>query len=142
MITASDLIREARALNGVPWVHLGRTQRGVDCIGLVILAARNAGLDLFGHIGLADRRYGRKADQKLFNMVRQYAQRTEVEPGALLLFRFDGDSTPRHFGIATERDTVIHAECKSRKQVVEHGLRSHWARWVDSAWRIPGVRYF
>lgn len=39
----SALIAAARGYLGVPWRHLGRTRAGVDCIGLVLLAAREAG---------------------------------------------------------------------------------------------------
>jgi hypothetical protein len=34
----------ARAYLGVPWRHLGRSREGLDCIGLVLLAARDCGL--------------------------------------------------------------------------------------------------
>lgn len=42
----SRILAEARAHLGVPWRHLGRTPAGLDCIGLVLLAAEAAGLTL------------------------------------------------------------------------------------------------
>lgn len=38
------VLDEARALVGVPWRHMGRSAAGVDCIGLVWLAANRAGV--------------------------------------------------------------------------------------------------
>ena len=39
----SAVVIAARALLGVPWRHMGRDARGVDCLGLCILAYRAAG---------------------------------------------------------------------------------------------------
>ena len=40
------VLAEARAMVGVPWRHMGRSAAGVDCIGLVLLAASRAGVAL------------------------------------------------------------------------------------------------
>lgn len=143
MITPDQLITAARNLIGVPWRHQGRTRHGLDCIGLVQMAARNAGLDLERDCGIhIPSVYSRAPDSKLHALVSQYCRAIEKPvPAALLLFQFDNDRYPRHFGLMSERDTVIHAECRVRGQVVEHGLRAHWVRWLHSAWLIPGVTY-
>lgn len=143
MITPQQLIDEARKLIGTPWRHQGRTTSGVDCIGLVALATRNAGLDLAAVCGVRDERnYGRRADPRLYALVEKHCTRIDAPiPGALLFFKFKGDRAPRHFGIYTERDTVIHAEAKVRGQVVEHGYRAQWVTWTDSIWKLPGVSY-
>src|SRR3954469_20730264 len=44
MTTAAEFIAAGRAYLGTPWHHQGRSVAGVDCIGLVLLAARDAGL--------------------------------------------------------------------------------------------------
>ena len=143
MITAADFVREARSLVGVPWVHLGRTRHGVDCIGLIVLAAKNAGLDVFEESGCPRiSRYGRKPDPKLYELVARHCERaTSPVPGSVALFRFHGEKHSRHFGVITFDDTMIHAEAKSRQCVVEHGYRMQWLRWTDSLWKIPGVSY-
>lgn len=41
-----DVLAAARALVGTPWRHLGRSPAGIDCIGLVLLAGRGAGITL------------------------------------------------------------------------------------------------
>ncbi|WP_439580731.1 C40 family peptidase [Elioraea sp.] len=38
------LDQAARRYIGVPWRHLGRARAGLDCIGLVLLAARDCGI--------------------------------------------------------------------------------------------------
>ena len=143
MIEASALVKEARALIGTPWRHQGRSKRGVDCIGLVLLAAENAGLDLIKVSGVdAPRVYSRNADPKLYELVhRACTQTSALVPGCLLFFRFDSDRHPRHFGIYTDEGTVIHAESRLRRQVIEHGRRAQWSRWTHSLWLLPGVRY-
>ena len=35
----ATVLAEARAMVGVPWRHMGVSAAGVDCIGLVLLAA-------------------------------------------------------------------------------------------------------
>jgi len=40
------VLAEARSLIGTRWRHLGRNAAGLDCIGLVWLAARRAGVAL------------------------------------------------------------------------------------------------
>lgn len=143
MIPASRLIEEARALVGVPWRHQGRTRKGVDCIGLVLVAAQNAGLDLAKAARVkAPRTYSRNPDPKLYELVQQCCEKSEtLAPGYLLFFKFDADKYARHFGIYTDTGTVIHAESVTRRKVIEHGYRAHWKRWTHSVWRLPGVSY-
>jgi cell wall-associated NlpC family hydrolase len=142
-ISSQALIDEARRLRGVPWIHQGRTRLGVDCIGLVLLAARNAGLDLPNHLGIRlPANYSRSPSIDLFSLVERHCIQVDTEvAGALLFFQFDRDKYPRHFGILTESGTMIHAEAKTRSQVVEHGYRAHWLRWNHSIWKLPGVEY-
>ena len=40
------ILAHARAHLGVPWRHLGRSSSGLDCIGLVLVAAQAAGVTL------------------------------------------------------------------------------------------------
>lgn len=42
----SHILAAGRSHLGVPWRHLGRTPAGLDCIGLVLLAAAAAGVAL------------------------------------------------------------------------------------------------
>ena len=49
------MIEKARSLIGTKWRHLGRSERGVDCLGLVILSLKAAGFEQ-----QYDRTYGRE----------------------------------------------------------------------------------
>lgn len=143
MTPAKTVIDEARALVGVPWRHQGRATSGVDCIGLVVLALERAGVDVERVCG---RRlpitYRRQADPQLYELVSEFCERIAAPiPGCLILFKFEEDKHPRHFGIYTDRDSIIHAEAKTRRHVIEHGYRAHWLRRTHSAWKLPGVIY-
>ena len=94
----SDLafLEAARGWLGVAWRHQGRSRAGIDCIGLVVMAARVCGLDA----PLAAT-YGRT--QSYFEMkpvLCGFARRiAETRPGALLLYK---DGAQLHLAIATE----------------------------------------
>src|SRR5690606_291727 len=53
----SDLVAAARKYLNVPFKHRGRTEAGLDCLGLVVLAFRDIGVD----VGDA-RNYGRRPE--------------------------------------------------------------------------------
>lgn len=144
-ITAQALIESARALVGTPYQHQGRSQWGVDCIGLVALAASNAGLDLVQLTGYKDSRdYSRRADPEFLAMTtRHLIAAPALIPGAVIFLRFGGrhrEEHPRHYALYTEAGTIIHAHAPL-KRVVEHGYRAPWPAWQHSIWRLPGVRY-
>ena len=125
----------ARAWLGVPWRHLGRSRAGVDCIGLVILAAADLGLRLEDPAP-----YARTAsDARLADGVAAYGLRlAEPEPGAVLVLRsgrFGG-----HVGIAgrhpaTGAPTLIHASA-DYEAVREHRLTPELRRALVGAWRL------
>lgn len=145
MIPAAALVQAARSLVGVPYRHQGRTQWGVDCIGLIILAAARAGLDLPARAGVKDEaNYSRRPDEALQRLTAQICTPlAKLQPGALVLFQFERryrEKLPRHFGIYTDADTVIHANLPHH-QVTEHGFRPPWSLWARSFWALPGIDY-
>jgi cell wall-associated NlpC family hydrolase len=142
VITADQLIVAARALKDVPWRNQGRTADGVDCGGFVVLALRNAGHDIAKYVGeRLPHQYHRRATPKIYEFAARHGERISNPcPGCVVLFKFDGDKQPRHFGIVTYDGNVIHADT-IRCRVLEHGLRAQWARWAHSYWKIPGVQY-
>jgi hypothetical protein len=44
MITRAALLAAARSYLGTPWHHMGRNRQRLDCVGLLLCAARDAGL--------------------------------------------------------------------------------------------------
>lgn len=141
MILASELIAQSRSLVGVLWRHQGRSEFGVDCIGLVDLALRRSGVDLAKLLGLLDKRnYGRGAQPDMLRLVREHCEPlADPIDGCLIVMKFPGDQHPRHFGIYANGN-IIHADARAGR-VVEHGYRGVWKRCEHSLWRIPGVTY-
>lgn len=141
MISAEDLIAHARSLVGVPWCHQGRSEFGVDCIGLIGLAFKGAGIDLEQILGLVDQRnYGRGAQPDMLRLVREHCDPLHHPiNGCLIVVKFPRDPFPRHFGIYADGN-MIHADAVAGR-VVEHGYRGVWKRCEHSLWRIPGVSY-
>lgn len=97
-----QFINAARSYIGVPWVHQGRTRRGLDCIGLVVVSARACGLD----VPLLSR-YGRTPDypQLKRELMRFGSREGAIFPGAVVVYKFDSV----HIAIATSSTTVVQA---------------------------------
>lgn len=127
-MTPADFIAAARSYVGVPFRHQGRTRHGVDCIGLVVCAARDIGLTL------ADRTdYPRDPNGLLpLEMARQFAPVESPQAGDILLMRFRGE--PQHVAILAGA-TLIHGYA-SIGRVVEHGLDAKWRRRIVATYRL------
>lgn len=141
MISTDEIVAQARSLVGVPWRHQGRTQRGVDCIGLIVLAFKGAGIDWAKVVGTADKHnYGRGAQPELLNLIRMFGDPIQQPiEGCLILMKFAADHYPRHVGIYS-KGNIIHADARAGR-VVEHGYRGVWKRCQHSLWKMPGVIY-
>ena len=95
----------------------GRDREGVDCVGLVELAAREAGLGVTAPRDYALRTSG--ADRVAAMIAAAGAARTDkAEPGCVLLMRVS--ATQLHLGIAAD-DGVIHADAHLRRVVERPG---------------------
>ena len=127
-MTPADFIAAARSYVGVPFHHQGRTRHGVDCIGLVVCAARDAGL------ALVDRTdYPRDPNGLLpLELARQFQEVDPALAGDILLMRFRGE--PQHVAILAG-ETLIHGYA-SIGRVVEHGLDAKWRRRIVAAYRL------
>ena len=135
MIPAGAVVAAARGWIGVPYLHQGRSRSGIDCIGLVLQVAREAGI---GPADLDFRRYGRMPQREMIEAeLPRWCAPGEAQAGALVVVRWT--TAAAHLAICTG-PSLIHA-CASRKQVVEHGYRGVWQRLTHSVWLLPGVRY-
>ena len=130
----------ARRYLGWRWAHLARGPKAVDCIGLVIMVARDLGLvapdfDVTG--------YGRQTTrEQMLQMFR--AHMPEISPlqatrGDVVLLR--DKILPTHCGIVSEkrgRPHLIHAYARvSIRRVIEEPL-DLWPR-PTHAFPCPGV---
>lgn len=130
-------IAEARTFVGVRWQHRGRSKFRVDCIGLVVLSLRAAGLEM------RDRRdYGREPwnDGLQREMAEHFGDPvTEMRPGDIVTMRGIGQPEPGHVGVIAEhggRLTLIHSyNADSNSQVIEHGIDDAWRQRIVQIYR-------
>jgi hypothetical protein len=130
-----NLDEAARAYLGVPWRHLGRSTTGLDCIGLVLLATRDAGYALPDPAPYAREPQG----TRLLDGILGHSRRVPVAvPGDVLLFRmglYGG-----HVGIASLHPAwrvpaCIHAYAPHRR-VVEQPIEGELAAALIGAFRL------
>ena len=118
---AESFIAAARSYIGTPWRHQGRSGNGVDCVGLVVLAARQCGIE-----APLEANYGRFQNygQAKWHL-KEFCRRVGVPlPGDLVLYK---TTQNLHLAVITEIDEthrpikVVHAQSETMK-VVETGL--------------------
>lgn len=137
-MNADLMIAAARGYLGVPWRHLGRSSAGVDCIGLLLLAAREAGRNLPDPAPYSRTPQGPRLLEGLMQFCRRVAR---PEPGDVLLFRlglYGG-----HVGLATRHprwgvEACLHSYAPHR-QVVEQQMDGELRAALVGAFRLQGV---
>lgn len=138
MPTADGIVRTALTYEGVPEKHQGRDRHGVDCIGLLVAVAVEAGVPGAERFLLPEyRSYGRVPPAGLVRSLARYMQRaSEPAPGRVGLFTFGGDhaSHVAIFGYGQ----MIHSFHPQRK-VVAHGYVSPWPDRLRAVFAFPGV---
>lgn len=102
-------LEAARSYVDVPWRHQGRSRTGLDCIGLVIASAKDAGLEISDPAP-----YDREpSDSRLVQEAKKIAKRVSPpEAGDVVVFRsskFVGHVGIRAFNVAWGRPSIIHA---------------------------------
>jgi cell wall-associated NlpC family hydrolase len=120
-MTAQAFLTAARGFLGVPWVHQGRTDKGMDCVGLIVLSMRAAGIDV---PLTAD--YGRMQD---YRQARRYLEDFcdrvgSPEIGDIVLFK---TTQTLHMAIVSEVDGLRPARVIQalgpKSKVVDTGLQ-------------------
>lgn len=131
------MITEARTFVGVRWQHRARSRFRIDCIGLVVLSLRAAGLEMRDRLD-----YGREPwNDGLQREMREHFGEPvdQMEAGDILTMRGIGQSAPGHVGIVAESNgalTVIHSyNADSNSRVVEHHIDALWLNRVDEIYR-------
>lgn len=125
-----DIVEAARLYLGTPFKHQGRYKHGIDCGGLLILAAREMGIylqDIPGYHRMPD-------DQTLkaaldTQLIRTSRGKDNTLYGDILLMAFR--KNPQHIAIRTDKG-IIHAH-EDSGGVIETNLDERWRK------RIRGV---
>ena len=143
MDSRAQIVACARHYIGVRFAHQGRTAAtGLDCLGLLIVAAKDAGIVLQGNCPtlLDDRRYGARPDT--VNLQRQLGTFLDAvdtpQMGDVLLLRIEGRA--QHLALVgdyPERGelSMIHAYAVARR-VVEHRLDTAWREAIAGIYRL------
>jgi len=127
------LVDTARQWLGTPFRHQGRQPgRGLDCVGLVVCAARHCGLREYDLTNYARLPRG--------DALRGHVQAAGLEevdlrqalPGDVLLMRFIREA--QHLALVTDRG-ILHAH-QQVGRVVEHRLDDGWRRRVVGVYRF------
>lgn len=149
--TRQAFVAEARKLLGVRWQHQGRSELGVDCVGLLAMPAIALGL-LTADQDVRD--YSRQSDgQQLSALLHQHCRRLsdwrEAKEGDILAIKYD--LMPQHVAIITRRYhpqwgfQIIHAfgNAEMPGSVIEHRLDKSWLdshrAKIHAAFGIKGV---
>lgn len=132
-----SFIAAARKLKGARWRHRGRKPWAVDCLGLIVLAAAEGGLDVQD----APRLYGREPwdDQLRAGLRKRFGQPlppAQAQPGDIALIRW-GRSEPSHVAIIADHPdgglSMIHAH--NIQGVTEHRISHPFDSFIIEVYR-------
>ncbi|MEJ0062411.1 MAG: NlpC/P60 family protein [Alphaproteobacteria bacterium] len=128
------MIAAARGCIGTPFHHQGRLPgTGLDCIGLVIVALRAAGMTVNDRQDYSRRPDGASLAEAL--AAHGASVVADIVAGDALLFAFDG--APQHVALAASPDRIIHAYAPAGK-VIETFLSAPWRRRLIASYRFGG----
>jgi cell wall-associated NlpC family hydrolase len=138
-LSGRDVVKEAEKYLGVRWRHQGRSKLGIDCIGLVICAARALipRLENYDYTGYA--RLPGTVLRKEFQKQMEEVPASTRAPGVVFLFT-QLRSSPYHVAIC--RDTqggIIHAWLPARKVLLDRMDRNTFVSEAQYAFKFPEV---
>lgn len=139
MISGAEIASVARAWVGVPFQHQGRNRFGVDCVGLLVVVARELGIPHRDFVS-----YGLRSRSGLMESLLAEAGLARIPidaavAGDVLSFWWEARGVPYHAAVVAERDghrTIVHAVMDTGR-VVETTLSGRWLRRAVCGWRYP-----
>jgi cell wall-associated NlpC family hydrolase len=130
------VIAAARTCLGTPFRHQGRLpDRGLDCVGVIVVAARALGMAPADYRDYGRLPQGGLLEARLATAGLKAVDPAAAGPGDVLVFTFE--RWPRHVGLKTDRG-LLHAWAQ-RRRVVEHSMTADWLARISGAFRFPGV---
>jgi cell wall-associated NlpC family hydrolase len=157
MITQEKWVAELRKFKGKQFAHQGRSNigdpGGVDCIGLIVVAAGNVGITVppglpkdYGNLPGTEKftTWAYRALQPL-DVNPTVGLSTQLNVGDVLFFHVENPDEIRHMGVYTGTlngvPKMIHSSAAYPRKVCEVDLDfNYWLQRFNSAWRIPDVK--
>lgn len=131
----TELVAAAESMLGTPFHAQGRAPGiGLDCIGVVVCAARQCGFEPVDRAAYPMRPDGTLRPALDAQLVRIHGA---PEPGDVLLMMIDG-AQPHHVALYVGNDQIIHAHVKARK-VVKQDYTKFWQQRTVAVYRFPEV---
>lgn len=117
MIKSADWLAEIEDWVGTPYHHQQKSRYGCDCIGLLIGALRELGVD-YSDFDQIDRP-GIPRDSYLEDQVLLRSNACDhAIPGSVILFYYGKVAYARHIGVALSDQRVIHASRDAGKVII------------------------
>jgi hypothetical protein len=129
-----EIVTNARSMLGVRWSHLGRSTGRTDCLGLVLHAAQQQGLD---GVDIPDDYERHAGPDAMVSVCRKYlieVPRDQLQPADLVVLRYPDTN---HIGVAGDYPvpgyvSLIHAQASHPHCVVENRLDDGWLKMVGA----------
>jgi len=136
-MTREEIVDSARSWVGVPYLHQGRTRKGVDCIGLLACIAKQFQISDYDETD-----YGRRPSGLHMRRVLQ----DNLQPIALAdlreadILHMATDNEPLHVAVVSRANPlyIIHSSSDFGK-VIEQRLDDVYVRRLRACYRIPGI---
>lgn len=134
MYNAEDAVTEARRYIGARWVHRGRSQYGIDCIGLLVAAVRAGGVDIADRVDYSRAPWRNGLEKEL--RARFGDPVDDMRAGDVALIQFDTKREPSHVGIITDGiDGLGLIHSTTMLSVAEHDIDADWRRKIVMVFR-------
>lgn len=131
------VVEVARGYIGTPWLHQGRSRLGLDCVGLLVVVARELGLPVsyrptHGRLPQGD---------ALLRELDRYTVPAVGEVGSIMvLWVSPRTKTPQHVALDTGGGWMVHAAgYRSISRVVEQRIDDRWRSRLVCRRDYPGV---
>lgn len=144
-IKRADIVREARALLGVPFAHQGLNPAiGIDCRGLLLCLARSFNIRL---TQIYRTNYSTQPDSAEFRAALEAELGSipiaDLRDGDVAFIHWPREKGPTHTAVCATgpyEPMLIHAlgDSRGNGKVIEDCKR-RWERYITAAYRFPGV---
>ncbi len=131
MIT-EKFVESAESYVGTRYMHQGRLPGvGLDCAGVVVCAARAAGVEVMDVSSYSRNPSG----MQLIAAVGKHCKPVYTEPECGDILAFAWQDEPQHLAVYVGGGYIVHAHVVARK-VVKHVLDKTWTQRIVGAYRL------